>query len=76
MCRFCLKRRYIPLIFVLNHYFLPKNHKFSTPWTVGGEGEKIKFIDSRVNKKKRKIAKRRGQKNAGTVWSWGSPSSW
>ena len=76
MCRFCLKRRYIPPIFVLNHYFLPKNHKFYTPWTVGSIGEKIKFIDSRVNKKKRKFAKRRGPKNAGTVWSWGRPSSW
>ena len=51
MCHFCLKQHYTPLILVLNHYFIPKNLSFYTPWTVGSIGRKIIFAYWKANKK-------------------------
>ena len=42
----------------------------------GSSGRKRPKNYTSINKKMGRFAKRRGPKNAGTVWSWGRPSSW
>ena len=65
MCRFCLKHHYIPPIFVLNHYFLPKNDNFYTLWAVGSLEAKKNFVIRALTKKCEKSQNAEGQKTPG-----------
>ena len=53
---------------------------FKFHWAVtrhaGAAAENVPKIIRALIKKMGRFAKRRGPKNAGTVWSWGRPSSW